>query len=50
MQALLLLLLSKPTQYKVEQAVQKDNYENEYISIIFGLIDSHNEAIAFHDQ
>ena len=49
MKAFLLLLLSKPAQNEVEQAVQKDDYQDEYVAVVLGLVDSHYEAVAFHD-
>ena len=50
MKALLPLLSSKPTQHEIEEAVQKDDDEDEDISVVFGLIDSHDEAVALHEQ
>ena len=49
MEPFLLLLLSKPAQNEVEQAVQKDDNQDEHIAVVLGLVYSYYEAVAFHD-
>lgn len=48
MQSLLLLLLAKPSQNEIEDAIECDDNQNEHIAVEARFIDCHDKTEPFH--
>jgi len=50
MQPLLLLLFSQAGKDEIEDAVESDDDEDEDVTIVLGLVDSHDEAVPLEEN
>ena len=50
MKSLLCLLYPESTNDEVEDAIEKDDYEDEDVTIVFSLVDCHDETESLHEE